>query len=210
MRRYLVLLALSLFSFFFSSCANDNEENGSKPVLNFLGDSIIENWTTVYKTFPDYECNNLGWSGKGIDSFLGRIDISTLAGTDCVVEIGTNDMGVVIKGNRLEEYALHYVEILKSLKARRIYLFSLIPRNREKDGRLPYNANYIVFNKNIQELTQAEMSNVVYVPVFDAFIKDGEINWDYTYDGLHPNQQGYDVMARELRKYLVKESSSIQ
>lgn len=201
-----LLLVVIFFHHFVCACNNDNDEmaNKARPTLNFLGDSIIEIWKELGDAFPDYECKNLGWSGKGIDTFLGRIDISTLAGTDCVVEIGTNDMGMVIRNNSLDEYALHYIDVLKSLKARRIYLFSLIPRNREKDGGLPYNANYIVFNQRIQELTKAQMDNVIYVPVFDAFLKDSEINWDYTYDGLHPNQQGYNVMAQELRKYLVK------
>lgn len=210
MRRYLLLFAISLFPVFFNSCGNDDEGNGFKPVLNFLGDSIIEYWKKAYASFPDCECNNFGWSGKGIDTFLGRIDVSRLAGTDCVVEIGTNDMANVIKNNSLDDYALHYIDVVKSLNAKRIYLFSLIPRNRVKDGDFPYNANYIVFNQKIQELTQTQMDNVIYVPVFDTFLKDGEINWDYTYDGLHPNQQGYEVMARELRKYLVKEPSTIQ
>ncbi len=202
MRLRFLLVAIFLFQFV---CSCDNETAYEpRPVLNFLGDSIIEIWKGVSHAFPDYECNNHGWSGKGIDTFLGRIDTSTLAGTDCVVEIGTNDMAKVITNNRLDEYALHYIDVLKKLNARRIYLFSLIPRNGEKDGDFPYNANYIIFNQKIQALTHSEMDNVIYVPVFDAFLKDGKINPDYTFDGLHPSAEGYQVMARELRKYLMK------
>ena len=211
MSRHLLLYTFSLLSFLVCSCNDDVEDTGKpKPMLNFIGDSIIEYWRNLGNHFKDYDCHNYGWSGKGIATFLGRIDASTLAGTECVVEIGTNDIRRVVNNGNMDAYVAQYIEVLKSLNAKRIYLFSLLPRNRLKDGNFPYNEHYVVFNQTIMELTQAEMPNVVYVPVFDAFIKDGEINWDYTNDGLHPNQQGYDVMARELRKYLVKESSSIQ
>ncbi len=212
MRYRLFLFSLSLVTIIICSCGSDDEEapNESKPILNFLGDSIIEYWSSLDSAFPDYECLNHGWSGKGIETFLGRTDVGSLAGTECVVEIGTNDLRKVIGKSNLDSYVKRYIDVLKSLKAKRIYLFSLLPRNRAKDGDYPYNAYYVAFNHAIEEQTQTEMTNVVYVPIFDAFLKDGEINWEYTYDGLHPNARGYEVMALELRKYLVKEQVTAQ
>ena len=49
------------------------------------------------------------------------------------------------------------------------------------------------------------MNNVIYVPLYDRFLKDGQINWDYTNDGLHPNAQGYEVIAMTIREYLIKQ-----
>ena len=57
----------------------------------------------------------------------------------------------------------------------------------------------------IQKRVAERMNNVIYIPLYDLFLKDGKINGDYTYDGLHPNALGYKVMAKAIRGYLVKQ-----
>lgn len=94
--------------------------------------------------------------------------------------------------------------MLLSLKAERFYLLSLLPRKRAKDGGFDFNSRYPEINMKIQSRVAERMNNVIYIPLFDIFLKDGQINWDYTYDGLHPNKKGYKVMASEIRKYLAK------
>ena len=217
MKHYLILSILFVFSLTSSSCGADSylfEEdpkenvspNETNPtVLNFLGDSIIDYWIDVDDAFPDYLCYNYGWTAKGIDSFLGRIDVSILCDTECVIEIGTNDMRKVINAKNIDNYIEHYIDVLTSLNAKCIYLLSLLPRNRAKDGGFDFNSYYPEINKRIQERVADRMDNVVYIPLYDIFLKDGQINWDYTYDGLHPNAKGYDVMASEIKSFLKKE-----
>ena len=55
----------------------------------------------------------------------------------------------------------------------------------------------------IQKRVAERMDNVIYIPLYDLFLKDGKINEDYTYDGLHPNALGYEVMASAIKGYLV-------
>lgn len=185
---------------------NGGDSGGSAIVslLNFLGDSIIARWSSVSSYFPEYDCHNYGWSTKGIDTFLGRVNIQALEGTECVVEIGTNDMRRVIDGGGIDSYIEHYIDVLISLKAKRIYLLSLLPRNRAKDGGYDYNAHYPEINKKIENRVAARMDNVVYIPLYELFLKDGKINSQYSGDGLHPNARGYEVMAKRIREYLVK------
>lgn len=173
-------------------------------ILNFLGDSIIDYWDNVDAFFPEYECHNYGWSAKGINTFLGKVNKSLLEGTECVVEIGTNDMRKVINDGTIDSYVEHYIDVLISLKAKRIYLLSLLPRNRAKDGGFDFNSHYPEYNKRIENRVAARMDNVVYIPMYDLFLKDGKINMDYSFDGLHPNAKGYEVMAKRIREYLVK------
>ena len=181
---------------------SDSSENIS--LLNFLGDSIFARWRNVYDFFPEYDCHNYGWSSKGIDTFLGRVNLQKLEGTECVVEIGTNDMRRVIDSGDIDNYIEHYIDVLISLKAKRIYLLSLLPRNRAKDGGYDYNGHYPEINKIIESRTAARMNNVVYIPMYELFLKDGKINSQYSGDGLHPNARGYEVMAKRIREYLVK------
>lgn len=182
----------------------DSSDSGIVSLLNFLGDSIIARWSNVNDFFPEYDCHNYGWSSKGIDTFLGRVSLRTLEGTECVVEIGTNDMRRVIDGGDIDNYIEHYIDVLISLKAKRIYLLSLLPRNRAKDGGYDYNTHYPEINKKIENRVAARMDNVVYIPLYELFIKDGKINSQYSGDGLHPNARGYEVMAKRIREYLVK------
>ena len=185
---------------------NGGDSGGSAIVslLNFLGDSIIARWSSVSSFFPEYDCHNYGWSSKGIDTFLGRVNVQTLEGTECIVEIGTNDMRRVIDGGDIDNYIEHYIDVLISLKAKRIYLLSLLPRNRAKDGGYDYNSHYPEINNKIEKRVAVRMNNVVYIPLYELFLKDGKINSQYSGDGLHPNARGYEVMAKRIREYLVK------
>ena len=185
--------------------SDDGNDCPKISILNFLGDSIIDFWKNIEDYFPDYECHNYGWSAKGIDTFLGKVNKSILEGTECVVEIGTNDMRKVINDGTIDSYIEHYIDVLISLKAKRIYLLSLLPRNRAKDGGFDFNGHYPEYNKRIESRVAARMNNVVYIPMYDLFLKDGKINMDYSFDGLHPNAKGYEVMAKRIREYLIKE-----
>lgn len=186
-------------------CSSEDENNDSRPVLNFLGDSIIDYWSNLNEWFPEYNCHNYGWSGKGIDTFLFRVNISSLKNTECVIEIGTNDMRKIISAGEVDRYIEYYIDVLESLRARRIYLLSLLPRNRAKDGGFDFNSYYPEINKKIQKRVTERMKNVIYIPLYDLFLKDGKINGDYTYDGLHPNTQGYEVIAMAIREHLIKQ-----
>lgn len=201
LKHYLLLLILLPFM----GCSSEDENENSGSVLNFLGDSIIDNWSNLNVYFPEYDCHNYGWSAKGIDTFLGRVNISSLKNTECVVEIGTNDMRKIISAGEVDSYIEHYIDVLMSLNAKRIYLLSLLPRNRKKDGGFDFNSHYPEINKKIQKRVSERMNNVIYIPLYDLFLKDGKINEDYTYDGLHPNTLGYEVMASAIKGYLVKQ-----
>ena len=201
LKHFLLLIILLPFM----GCSSEDENNDSRPVLNFLGDSIIDYWSNLNEWFPEYNCHNYGWSGKGIDTFLFRVNISSLKNTECVIEIGTNDMRKIISAGEVDRYIEYYIDVLESLRARRIYLLSLLPRNRAKDGGFDFNSYYPEINKKIQKRVTERMKNVIYIPLFDRFLKDGKINGDYTYDGLHPNTQGYEVIAMAIREHLIKQ-----
>jgi lysophospholipase L1-like esterase len=48
----------------------------------------------------------------------------------------------------------------------------------------------------------AEKHNIVYIDVFSKLLKDDAINMQYSYDGLHLNKHGYEILSYELKRYL--------
>ena len=177
----------------------DNTQNSL--ALYFLGDSIIDYWNDVDDYFPSYKCYNYGVTRTGINTFLSKVNLATLKGTTCIIEIGTNDMKQVISENRFDEYVRDYINVLSSLEAKKIYLLSLLPRNRAIDN-FDYNSHYPSMNEKINNEVSIHLDNVTYINIYDKFLKDGVINKAYTYDGLHPNALGYKLIADVLNSYL--------
>ena len=46
-------------------------------------------------------------------------------------------------------------------------------------------------------------NNIEYINLYDELVdKDGNLNIDYTKDGLHMSEEGYEVITKKLKKYL--------
>jgi len=188
----------------FCGCSSENQDDivSDGKTLRFLGDSIIDYWDDVSDYFPGITCFNYGITRMGIRTFLKNVDKNKLVDGNLVIEIGTNDVKWIITNNCMDEYVEEYVDTLQSLRAKKIYLLSILPRNRAKD-RQDLNDYIEQLNPMIQKAVKEQMSDVVvYIDLYDIFLKDDQINWDYTYDGLHPNATGYKVMADEIKRVL--------
>ena len=56
-------------------------------------------------------------------------------------------------------------------------------------------------NQQIQEL--CEEYQVTYINLYDKLIdKEGNLKLEYTKEGLHMSDEGYQVITKELKKYL--------
>lgn len=180
-RKFLVILLLS-----FISCNTDEE------TMYVIGDSIAHNWN-VKACFPTKPMENHGIIGSGIEDWK---DITTYYQKDIVVILGTNDLR---KDMDVDKYTDRYLEVLENLGARRIYLFSILPR--EKLDYYDINAMIVRVNKSIQQKT-ANYPQITYLDVHDLFVKDGELNMEYSFDGLHINDLGYIILTKKLVKNL--------
>ena len=85
--------------------------------------------------------------------------------------------------------------------ADRVYVYSILPRCFDTD---PENINESVqlMNKAIYaELTARSGLSVVYLDVYNSFLdKDGSLNMNLSYDGLHLNPEGYEILTKALNK----------
>ena len=63
------------------------------------------------------------------------------------------------------------------------------------------NEDILSLNKKIKSLAKKEKVN--YINVYDKLLdEEGSLNLDYTTDGLHINDTGYDVITGIINNYL--------
>lgn len=187
------------FSFFMSflvsialcACNDDLDRE-----LYFTGDSIIARWDLA-ESFPSYICHNDGRSGAGIE-YIESLS-GAYRGKDVVVMIGTNNSSLMSSQLR-EEYAQRYVNALMALSARRLYLYSVLPRDFDNDYE-SINSDISNFNDMVYNLVH-NISNIRYLNVYDSFLYNGKPNPQFYSDGLHLSIYGYEILKSALDKDL--------
>ena len=85
-----------------------------------------------------------------------------------------------------------------------IYVESIYPVNDSLDEEMVdirNNDDIIRINKKIKKY--CENNDYTYINMYDILVdEDGNFNEKYTDDGLHPNENGYEIITKELKKYL--------
>lgn len=197
MHKYFLILFCTLTAVFYAGC-EDNEMNHT---FNFIGDSIITRWD-VQQSFPVLITKNYGCSGSGVE-YLESCSALCKSGDYAVVISGTNDSRINPE-NTIEDYATRYVDALLRFGAEKVYVFSILPRNFHNNGELQENRVIKALNKAIlAEIESRDNPSLVYLDVYSEFIgKDGTLNMNLTYDGLHLNPEGYEILTDALNKVI--------
>lgn len=192
MRQLLKFLLLLLIIMVVNACSKTNNETA----VTFIGDSLIARWD-VEHFFPVYEISNMGLSGSGIEWIEVNRD---RFGEESVIALtGTNDLKK-LDNTDLESYATRYVKAMIGLNAKRLIVVSILPRNCESDAH--------DINRVISELNQMiadgfkEEKTVFYCDVYAEFLKNGSLNMNLSYDGIHLNQYGYEILTKKIKNFL--------
>jgi len=176
----------------------------------FMGDSITDFWgrgTGVF--FPGKPYINRGISGQVTPQMLLRFyqDVIALKPKVVVILAGTNDIGGNVGPMTLEatENCLRAMTDLARANNIKAVLASLTP---VCDYIKPQTAQrppekILELNRWIRDY--AEKKNLVYLDYFSATVDDkGMFRKELTYDGLHPNAAGYEVMAPLAEKAIAR------
>lgn len=165
--------------------------------ITLIGHSILDNWNI--ENFGKYSVNNLGIRGISTIQYnnliLNKNMISKL-GKYVFLMAGTND--IVIKNWKKEDTLLWINETLSKInklnKECKIF-FIEVPKVISRADRN---------NKVIEELNtylKKELKDKVhYISLKDLEDKFGNLNLEYTYDGLHFNDKGYSKLVEILEK----------
>lgn len=197
MTKILKYLFIVLIAVVATSC--DDDDKKPEPIstpLDFIGDSLVAGWE-LEKYFPAEEVQNYGkYSARieYIEECAGNFD-----GRTVVVQIGTNDNQRMMP-EILDWYTNRYMKAIIGLGAKKIYLFSVLPRNLENDTP---NVNTLIlnFNDRIKEKVK-EYPQITYIDVYYDFLIDGKPNPALYSDGLHLMPEAYEIMTAALNKAL--------
>lgn len=172
-----------------------------KGEICFLGDSITDgcNWTELT---GNMNVTNRGISGDTTWGVLKRLDeVTAGAPSKVFLMIGINDMAW---GKTPSEIRDKIDEIITAIQTQspetQIYLESVLPVIESK---VPKCKNSAVAALDEDLVKLADKKKITYVDLA-SLLKgpDGQLNSEYTEDGLHLNGKGYIVWHGEIEKYL--------
>ena len=167
----------------------------------FLGDSLTDG-CDLNKYYPEYSSVNRGISGDTTDGLLNRLKVSAydVEPTGVVLLIGVNDISRGVKPNELSD---HYEKIITGLKENlpdTIIVWCSMTALGGKSAK--YNDTVIICNQKIKLL--AEKHSCVFVDLFTPLcdVETREIKEEYTTDGTHLTDAGYQVVTQEINNAL--------
>jgi lysophospholipase L1-like esterase len=182
----------------------DDEKLKSQPAdparVVFLGDSITDGWR-LDTFFPGKPYVNRGISGQVTSQMLVReyADVIDLKPAAVILLAGTND---IARNNgpetatMIEENIMAITELAK-VHGIKVILCSVTPiadygRQKMSEGRPP--ADILKMNAWMKDY--AAKNGAFYCDYFSALIDDkGMLKPGISMDGLHPNAEGYKIMA---------------
>lgn len=202
----IIILSLFIICHFISFDHGPKVINHINKVLDnnyiFLGDSITEGYN-LDQYYSNYPVVNSGVGGYTTDQILEKLDkmVYRYNPTKVFLLIGTND----IAQDRSQEHIINNIkQIIDNIKKNRryteIYVESIYPINPRKE-RLRDNGLINSINNDIKQL--CEERDVTYINVHDLLINDqGNLKSEYSNDGLHLTEKGYDVVTSKIKMYL--------
>lgn len=209
-----LICAVLLTAFSFGCSKHDGEDSPTFIVekCNFVGDSHVELWH-LGRSFPGLSVVNYGVSGSGLD-YLKKCE-GLSQDEPVVVVSGGNDLYKLYTDNAIEEYSLDFLDAVDKLGGSITYVVSLLPRNIiGKPIDMAYSSNRKASQLNallIREIEDrkekyADESRIIeFIDVYDSFLGNEEDIIDYSLflDGLHLNDNGYEVLTNHLLSYLM-------
>jgi lysophospholipase L1-like esterase len=176
----------------------------------FMGDSITDGWGRKYgQFFPGKPYVNRGISGQTTPQMLVRFqpDVINLKPKVVVILAGTNDIAGNTGPESLDDIENNLTSMAELAHSNgiKVVLSSLTPVcdyiKPQTERRPP--AKIVALNQWIK--SYCDKTGDVYLDYYSATIDDHQMfKRELTYDGLHPNAQGYEVMAPLAEKAITQ------
>ncbi len=178
----------------------------------FLGDSLTELYE-LDKYFKDIPLVNSGTCGFTTEDIIKNLKdyVYIYNPTKVILLIGTNDFTLTNDSNEeIVERIKHIInEISKYRPKTEIFIESLYPiNNNEDESKVDMKMVRDRTNERIQEINSTleeycKSNNIKYIDMYNELTdEEGNLNIEYTVDGLHVNNEGYEIITKKLKKYI--------
>lgn len=186
-----------------------SEKKIGKKDIVLLGNSLTENGGDWGKRFNRKHVRNRGIIGDNTEGVLNRLqEITQGEPKQLILTIGINDLSQGLNLYTLLENTEKIITtVQKESPNTKISLQSLLPINEEKcwyrlmKGKTK---TIIAYNAMLREL--AEKHQLTFIPAYSLFLEEGtdQLKGSLTRDGLHLNEEGYQIWSEFLKPYLLK------
>ena len=112
----------------------------------------------------------------------------------------------------IDEIVNNIEEIIKEISKNRpyaeIYISSILPVNNTDNKKIDHAVVYNRTNEEISNLNSkiellCKEYKIDYIDLYSLLIADdGNLDIDYTVEGLHISEAGYEVITNEIMKYI--------
>ena len=184
----------------------DQEPQITPNDIVMLGNSITEGgkWNSLLGI---ENVRNRGISGDIASGVFSRMyQIANGKPQKVFLLIGINDISKNIPNDTiLENIQKIVVDIKTKSPATEIYLQSILPFNQSMRGNTRLeNKEKTVLEANNKIKALSLKHKIHYIDIYPLFVEKNTdiLKKDFTYDGLHLNNEGYKVWAKELKKQL--------
>ncbi len=215
MKRIILLLCILVnsnlysqdFTFRSSQYTRKQELFDSLPVVKnsivLLGNSITELFNVEFLQNPKVINRGIG-SDQTIGVLMRLWSITKHKPKKIFIEIGVNDIAQRVP---LDTMIINYKKIIHAIKMdskkTKIYIESILPV--ANSGMIKYcnpkfNELIWVANESLKKL--ALEKQCVFVDTYSEFVLNGEMNPDFTYDGIHLSAMGQRLLGKILLRYI--------
>lgn len=195
--------------------SDDNEKAKLLPQeqrrVVFFGNSITDIWAQVH---PEFFKSN-GYIGRGISGqttykYIVRVreDVINLKPKYVVIGGAINDIAENTNPYNEDITMGNIISIVELLKANKIkpIIASVLPAAFIPWDRNIRNVPEKVASLNARLKAYAKKNKIVYADYYPLLVhgEDRALNPQYTHDGVHPTEKGYEVMEKYIQGILKK------
>lgn len=198
MIKYIVNFCFIIFFIALAGCRKE------EPITNiFIGDSHIERYDLNY-FFPGHNTQNKGISGENINDFRLRIPKYFDVNANCFIEIGINDFTSSYGSESSVNTILSkYNLLISNIRGRfnKIVFISVIPVTKAfaSNGKIESIESLFLINRQLKEMLSLE-NQMIFVDLSNIiYDTEGYLLFKYSNDGVHLNQQGYQLVTNFIR-----------
>lgn len=171
----------------------------------FLGDSLTD-YFDLETYFPGQPVVNSGIAGNTTDQILASMKkrVYDYNPSKIFLLIGTNDL----RDGKSQEAVVQNVEkIIEEIQTNRkqaeIFVESLYPVNGSVSSAVGVRSNEAIQNINAQLEKYCKKKNLTYIDMYSKLQDEqGNLQTQYTVDGLHLSDEGYQIVAGVLQEYM--------